>query len=260
MRKLLLVARGWGRVRMHGASFRVMSVSLCILIVVPIATIFSVPSFSLSFGDIFFGGIKPLYNVQLAQLFYKSSAYPFFSELPPRYAHHQLSRTYFIQGHLESALHEAKRELEIYPDDTATYYILGLTYGYMNLEHEAIDAFSKYIETHPATWAGRNDKAWLQFRIGDIDGALETLRPVVNNTGNPWIQNTYGTLLMNKKRYTEAEKAFEYAQQAVNTMTESSWGRSYPGNDPRIYGIGLQAMKMSIEQNLILIRDRVDKQ
>jgi tetratricopeptide (TPR) repeat protein len=219
--------------------------------------IFLVPSFSFALGNIFFGGVKPLYNVKLAHFLYKQSAYPFFSKLPPRYAHHQLSRTYFIQGSMYDALDEAQTELKIYPDDTATYYILGLTYGYMNRTYEAIDAFSRYIETHPGTWAGRNDKAWLQFRIGDIDGALKTIEPIVQNFRyTVWVQNTYCALLMNKERYAEAKTACGYAKEAVDKMTEKDWGHAYPGNDPRIYGTGLQAMKTSIEKNIELIENK----
>ncbi|MCR4276067.1 MAG: hypothetical protein NUV90_01650 [Candidatus Parcubacteria bacterium] len=234
--------------------------SVCALIL-SIVAIFSVPSLTLSSGDIFFGGVKPLYHVRVAQFFYKRSAYPLFSKLPPRYAHHQLSRTYFIQGRLGSALDEAKKELEIYPDDTATYYLLGLTYGYMNREREAIDAFSAYIETHPGTWAGRNDKAWLQFRIGDIDGALQTIEPIADTfRDTAWVQNTYCALLMNKERFADAERACLYAKEAVDTMTEKDWGRAYPGNDPRVYGTGLQAMRDSIEQNLELIHKKLGAQ
>ncbi|OGN16420.1 MAG: hypothetical protein A3B99_02840 [Candidatus Yanofskybacteria bacterium RIFCSPHIGHO2_02_FULL_44_12b] len=128
----------------------------------------------------------------------------------------------------------------------------------MNREREAIDAFAMFIEYKPESWAARNDRAWLQFRIGDIDGALETIEPVVTITNNPWVQNTYGTLLMNKERYKEARTAFENAKLAVDWMTEASWGRAYPGNDPRIYATGLQAMKTSIANNLKLV-DLVDK-
>lgn len=202
-------------------------------------------------GNIFFGGVSKLYNVNLANFFFKHSAYPLFGKSAP-YAHHQLSRTYFIQGKLGLAMDEAKKELEVYPNHLATYYIIGLTYGYMNLEKEAIDAFSKYIKYNPTAWAPRNDKAWLQFRIGDIDGAIETIAPIATSTNlnNPWVQNTYGTLLMNKKRYKEAREAFLRARETTSTMTESVWGYAYPGNDPRIYGMGLNAMKKSIEDNL----------
>lgn len=214
-----------------------------------------IPSFSFAAGNIFFGGISSLYNLQIARLLYKSAINPLFSKLPPRYAHYQLSRTYFIEGKLNEALDEVKKELEIYPDDTGSYYILGLTYGYMNRNHEAIDAFSKYIETHPGTWAGRNDKAWLQFRIGDIDGAIRTMEPIAEQFKyTVWVQNTYCALLINKKDFVSAKKTCNYAKDAVNKMTEKGWGHAYPGNDPRIYNTGLQAMKLSIEQNLELLR------
>ena len=209
-----------------------------IFILIPL----SLPSINYKLGNIFFGKIPKLYNVYLAQEFFRHSAYPIIGNSAP-YAHHQLSRIYFIKGGLSLALEEAKKEIETYPDHLATYYIIGLTYGYMNREEDAIDAFSKYIDAYPESWAGRNDKAWLEFRLGDIDGALETIKPVANIIGNPWIQNTYGTLLMNKKRYKEAKEAFTYSQNTVRVMTEESWGSAYPGNDPRIYSTGLQAMK-----------------
>jgi tetratricopeptide (TPR) repeat protein len=218
----------------------------------------SIPSFSFLTGNLFFGGYKPLYNVKLAQWSYQLSAYPLFSESPPRYAHYQLSRTYFIQGKVFPALDEAKEELKIYPDDTQTYYILGLTFGYLNRTHEAIDAFSRYIETHPGTWPGRNDKAWLQFRLGDIDGALATIEPIAESFRyTPWIQNTYCALLMNKGRLADAKQACGYAKEAVEKMTPEDWGHAYPGNDPRIYATGLVAMKTSIQGNFDLIDSKV---
>ena len=123
----------------------------------------------------------------------------------------------------------------------------------MNKEEEAIEAFGKFIEYKPGSWAARNDRAWLQFRIGDIDGALETVTPVVGDINNPWIQNTYGTLLMNKKQYEEAKEAFENAKQSAGGMSEELWGIAYPGNDPRVHGSGLTAMQKSIENNLRIL-------
>jgi tetratricopeptide (TPR) repeat protein len=218
------------------------------------------PTFNYRVGNLFFGGAPRLYNVTLAQFFFKQAASPFFGK-PAPYANHQLSRTYFIQGDLLTSIQIAFKELEIYPDHTSTYYIIGLTYGYMNQEQDAIEAFSKYIDTHPETWAARNDKAWLQFRIGDIDGALATIEPVATSTSinNPWVQNTYGTLLMNKKRYLKAKEAFARAETAASAMTEASWGIAYPGNDPRIYGTGLSAMRASIKSNQKLVEAKLMK-
>lgn len=206
-------------------------------------------------GNLFFGRISVLYNVTLAQFFFMRSAYPVFGTAIP-FAHYQLSRTHFIQGDLLAAISEAEKELELYPDNIRAYYVLGLTYGYMNEAEKAIEAFSRYIQTDPMSWAARNDKAWLQFRIGDIDGALATIEPVSHDIGNPWVQNTYGTLLMNKERLAEAKQSFAYAKKAADAMTEQEWGISYPGNDPRIYGIGLNAMKLSIESNLELLEQK----
>lgn len=222
--------------------------------------IFLSPTLSYKLGNIFFGNVPKLYNVNLAQFLYKRSISPLFSQTVPRYAHHQLSRTYFIQGNLWGALDEAQEELKLYPDSTSTYYILGLTYGYMNRNYEAIDAFSVYINNFPGAWAPRNDKAWLQFRIGDVDGAIETMKPVVENFKyTVWVQNTYCALLISKKDYSNAKIACERARKSINTMNENDWGRAYPGNDPRIYITGLQAMKLSIDNNLAIINKTLVK-
>lgn len=210
------------------------------------------PKANLFLGNLFFGSNPTLYNVNLAQFFFKNSAHHLIGNTPP-YAHYQLSRTYFIQGELDTALSEIQKEIELYPEHTRSYYILGLTYGYLNKEKEAIDAFSKFIETNPTSWAARNDKAWLQFRIGDIDGALLTILPITPDKKNPWVQNTYGVLLMNKDRPEEAREAFLNAKDAIEFTSQEEWGRAYPGNDPRIYETGLSAMKISIENNLKLL-------
>jgi tetratricopeptide (TPR) repeat protein len=208
-------------------------------------------------GNIFFGRVSSLYNVRIAQFFFSRAAYPLLGT-PVPYAHHQLSRTYFIQGDLYKAVDEGDKELEAHPTSFGTYYILGLTYGYLNLEPIAVDYFSKYIEHAPYAWAPRNDKAWLQFRAGDIDGALTTIEPVVEKEkDNSWVQNTYGTLLLNKKRYKEAKVAFLRAKAHVEEMDPDDWGEAYPGNDPRIYPIGLEAMKSSIDSNLALVERKL---
>lgn len=216
------------------------------------------PRFIFHTGNVFFGDVPVLYNLNFAHFFFKHAAYPLLRREPAPYAHYQLSRTYFIRGELFSALDEAKAELSAYPNHSGTYYILGLTYGYMNRNHEAIDAFSQYIETHPGTWAGRNDKAWLQFRIGDIDGALATMEPISENFPyTPWVQNTLCALLLNKEdRHADAEKACLRARDSIDKMTASDWGRAYPGNHPQIYENGLQSMRKSVEQNLVILSAR----
>lgn len=212
------------------------------------------PSFAMWTGNIFFGQVKSLYNVTLAQQLYRHAVSPLFGQKVPAYAYHQLSRTYFIKGDLPQSIEYAKKELQLYPEHTRTYYILGLTYGYLNMLPEAIEAFSVYIEHHPETWAGRNDKAWLQFRMGDISGALATIEPAaVYYKTVPWVQNTYCNLLINSNRFSDAETVCMQARELIDNMTEEGWGRSYPGNDPRTYATGLQAMKISINKNIEIL-------
>jgi tetratricopeptide (TPR) repeat protein len=207
-------------------------------------------------GNVFFGNVPILYNQTFAHFFFWQATNPLFGK-PVPYAHHQLSRVYFIVGQLDQSIVEAKKELEIYPENVSTNYILGLTYGYNSEERLAIHHFAKYIESYPKSWAARNDKAWLEFRIGDLDAALTTISPVATSTDNPWVQNTYGVLLMNKGDYRGAQKAFINAFKVVENMSPKAWGIAYPGNDPRIYDVGLSAMKRSIEENLKYVSKQI---
>ncbi len=242
--------------RKRGGNKKIYFALVFFLITLTLAVLFLSSPIQQRLGNIFFGKIPSLYNVTLSQFFFKQSTRPLFGKVEP-YTHYQLSRTYFIQGKLDMAILEAEKELELYPKNTRTHYILGLTYSYSGQEKKAIEHFSKFIEYNPMSWAARNDKAWLEFRIGDMDAALSTIKPVAHDINNPWVQNTYGTIMMNKKKYNEAREAYLYAKKATDMMTEESWGEAYPGNDPRIYKIGLKAMKQSIANNLYLL-DKIE--
>jgi tetratricopeptide (TPR) repeat protein len=175
-----------------------------------------------------------------------NKAYPF--------SNYQLARIYFIKGNLNASLYYANKELELYPDHCRTYYIRGLTYGYMNDLDRAIDDF-KIFNTSCVTnsWAGHNDLAWFYFRKGDIQNMSNIIEPMVTRyPTNPWVQNTYGIALLNLKKYKEAENAFVQALTYADLMTERSWGTAYPGNNPDIYNQGLEAMRKTIQQNLTL--------
>ncbi len=215
------------------------------------------PVWQMRVGDYFFGANENLYQVDFAQQLYRFATNPVLGPSHiPEYAHYQLSRTYFIQGRFKRAIEEANNELARFPENDRTYYILGLTYGYMNEEQKAIDAFGKFLESNPLSWAARNDRAWLQFRIGDLEGALATIEPVSSNL-NPWVLNTYGTILLNLGRYEEALEVYGRALAVVGEYTHDHWGSAYPGNDPRVYGVGLENMRQAIEQNYQLAEKKI---
>lgn len=230
-------------------------VVVCLIIF--LCGLFSLPRLQYVVGNIFFGGLESLYSLDTAQFFFKRAAYPLFGKSHP-YAHYQLSRTYFIKGELHRSLQEAQKELTVYPEHVHTHYILGLTLAYMGREDGAIRAFSRFLDYKPESWAARNDKAWLHFRIGDIDGALATIIPAVQlHPNNPWVLNTLGVLLMNKNELVFAEDTLSRALQVANGLTEAEWGKAYPGNDPRIYGTGVAAMKFTLAQNLSMVREKM---
>lgn len=211
-------------------------------------------------GNIFFGQISKLYNVEIAQFFFKRSAHPILGTSTP-FAHYQLSRTYFIQGNFLESIKEANKELEIYPDHCRTHYIRGLTYGYMNRLDKAIDDFKIFNESCVKnSWAGYNDLAWFYFRNGDMENMKKTIEPMVKlYPNNPWVQNTYGLSLLNLKDYKNAKIAFTQALSSASLLTENGWGSAYPGNNPDIYGKGLSAMRATIQANLELASKMLQK-
>ena len=224
---------------------------IAISFLVAVAYVLTAPATYYKLGKVVFGDVPEFYNVELAHYLFSYAAYPPIGTAP-EFAHYQLSRTYFIRGQLIAAVKEAKKELELYPDNKRTYYILGLTYGYLELRQEAVLSFMQFIEAYPNSWAARNDIAWILFQSGDIAGARYYIEPVAT-VHNPWVQNTYGTILLNQGEYDKAKEAFLIAEREAAAMTEEEWGSAYPGNDPRIYGTGLSAMRRSIAANLALL-------
>lgn len=223
-----------------------------VILVLALVTVLN-PALSLRTGNLFFGKVSSFYNVSVAQFFFKRATSPFFGD-SPLFAHYQLSRTYFIKGNFDMAIYYANKELELYPENCRTHYIRGLTYGYMNNLDSAIKDFETFnTSCVKDSWAGHNDLAWFYFRKGDIEGMLRTIEKVATkNETNPWVQNAYGIALLNLGRYEEASIAFKKALTVANAMKEKDWGVAYPGNSPRVYEQGLNSMRDTIKENLVV--------
>ncbi len=200
-----------------------------------------------------------VHNLYLAEFFYHESVRYDRTEddKPEPYVHYQLGRIAFLKGDFDTAYQELFTELAYYPDHHHTYYTLGLTYGYDDKETLAIEAFRKFIEYMPGSWAARNDLAWLLFRVGDFTSAMEVIAPAVQFAApNPWILNTHGVIAMNLNDFETAKTSLTKAAALVEMMTPAEWGKAYPGNHPTIYDDGLEAMRSSINDNLRLIEER----
>lgn len=201
-------------------------------------------------GNYYFGGSKE-YDVLRAEYFYRQTLLK-----DPSYprARFQLARTLFIKGDLYLAEREINTELKLYPDFWRSYYARALIRGYDGNLLGAAQDFKEFLKWKPDSWAGHNDLAWVYFRLGDYqkvkDVALDGLDYAPDN---PWLLNSLGVALINLDDKKGAVIALEKAQVGALGMTEEEWGASYPGNDPQIYGKGLDAMRSSIKENLALL-------
>lgn len=207
-----------------------------------------------SLGNEFLGG-KFTYNVDLAQKLYLGSILSGNKDVI--WSNYQLSRTYFIQGDFTNAIIYANKELENFPENCRTHYIRGLAYGYAGMMEPAITDFEKFIQCFPDEWAGYNDLAWLWFRQGNMDKVIEVIEKIsYKYPYNPWLMNMYGTALMNKGEYERALEALQKAKYSADKMTEEDWGKSYPGNNSKIYQYGLTSMRNIIDANIEHIKSK----
>jgi tetratricopeptide (TPR) repeat protein len=232
---------------------------IMLLLVILFLSIFYKHKIYNSLGNLMFGskiGNYTIYNLELADFFLTLAAD---KKQPDIWTNYQLSRINFIQGNYNEAIIFANTELKFYPENCRTYYIRGLTNAYGQDLDSAIKDFEKFNTCFPDSWAGHNDLAWLWFRKGDNKKVIETVELALNKNTNslsPWLQNTYGVALMNSGRYFEAENALLMAKYLADNMQEKDWGKSYPGNDPQIYGAGLESMRNTINNNILILNKK----
>ena len=207
------------------------------------------PQLFFDVGNYYFGG--GAYDIGRAEYYFKKSL-----DINPEIdgAHYQIARIYFIRGDFYTALDEINKEIELHPDFKRSYYVRGLIYGYSGRLKEAENDFKEFLKWKPESWAGHNDLAWVYFTKGDYKNSAATAREGLKYVpNNAWLLNSLGVALLNEGNLAEAEKVLTDALAYASAMTPADWGRSYPGNNPSVYGDGLDAMKASIERNLALI-------
>jgi tetratricopeptide (TPR) repeat protein len=218
----------------------------------PVATFINShdPVLFLKIGDSYFGD-GAVYDIKKAE-----AAYTRAIELQPDFleAHFQLGRIHFIGGRFESARIEMSTVLRIDPEFKRAYYMQGLISGYKGDYDDAIWGFSEFIKRDSFNWAGYNDLAWIYFKQGEYEKTRDTAAAGLKQAhGNPWLNNIYGTALLNLGEKEAARKALETALQASERMSPSDWGRAYPGNNPALYAAGLEETRSVIRHNLGLL-------
>ncbi len=208
------------------------------------------PHLFLAIGNSYFGQGR-VYDIQKAERAY-INAIKFNPNLFE--PHYQLGRIYFIRGEFASSLIEVDKTLAIDSEFKHAYYLRGLVYGYQGDLDNASIGFEEFIKRDNVNWAGYNDLAWVYFKKGDYAKVKEIAgKGLERGAGSPWLNNMYGTALMNLGEKEEAKKYFEIALQIAEMMSPEDWGKSYPGNNPVIYQQGLEETKSVIQHNLRLV-------
>jgi tetratricopeptide (TPR) repeat protein len=164
--------------------------------------------------------------------------------------HYQLARVYFLTTRYTLALNEVNKEIKNSPNFSRNYYLRGLIYGYDKKLPEAASDFEEFINREPDEWAGYNDLAWILFQLGDYRGVKESMEQILVSVRNAWLLNAYGVALLNLGELEAAHNAFTEARELASRMSPEEWGTAYIGNDPRIYGTGLEEMRRNIDENL----------
>jgi tetratricopeptide (TPR) repeat protein len=211
---------------------------------------FSPATFFFERGNYFFGGgaydlEAAMRNYEWALRFENSGNEPIL---------YQIGRLYFIKGDLQGAVKTFNEQILADPTFMRSYYMRGLTYGYIGDYVQAAADFKKFIEWRPESWAAHNDLVWAYFLAGNYDAAENYARAgLLYNPKNPWLSNALGAILLNQKNYEEALLYLTDAHNGFATMTEDEWGQAYPGNNPEIYHRGLEATRQSVEDNIRLV-------
>jgi tetratricopeptide (TPR) repeat protein len=199
-------------------------------------------------GNFYFGGEGP-YNIEKAEANFRWALRWGNPHNDP--IHYQLGRIAFIRGNLQEAINQFDQQLTADPDFPKTYYMRGLTYGYLHDTERAAADFKTYIERVPESWAAHNDLVWVYFRAGEFFLAEEYARKGLDIAPqNAWLSNALGGILVSQERYEEAEPYLRTAEEQFLAMGKEGWGRAYPGNDPQVYEEGFAGTLASVEHNL----------
>ncbi len=213
-------------------------------------SVFPSAALAVGFADRHFNSrMSASYDIDRAAYFYGIA-----EELDPSYPYvfHQLARIEFLKGDFYTALYYINKEIELHGEtESNTYYVRGLIEGYMGDYASAAKDYERYLEFDPNNWAGLNDYAWVLLKAGRFEDAeVATQKGLAYFPENPWLLNNYSISLYEQGRTEEAYAAVVRAVRAANNVTEEEWLRAYPGNDPKVAGEGVVALRKAAADNM----------
>lgn len=186
-----------------------------------------------------------LYDIERAGYLFRKAL-----ELDPEYsnARHQLARIAFLKGDFSTALWYINKEIGSKSSVTpSSHYVRGLILGFMERYDEAAESFEAYLEQAPNNWAAVNDYAWVLLKDGRSAEALAVLENLLNkNQENAWLLNSAAIAAYELNDLEKAQEYIERASVLAGDVTREAWLAAYPGNDPRVAGEGIEALKEAI--------------
>lgn len=221
-------------------------------------------------GNYYFGNQTALgtteerpYNLALAKKAF-SRAVALNPSLP--LTHYMRARIEFIQSDFTAALADLSRERSLFPENERALYMRGLTYAYRGFPGDLIRAeqdFKEFIIWAPREWAGYNDLAFVLAKSIRYTHAAAVLKEGIERADggdrNPWLWNALGVMELNSGNFKDAVSVLTKAQTFAASLTDVEWQKAYPGNDPSNTSTGIEAMQMSIAQNLVTARTKSGK-
>lgn len=200
---------------------------------------------------------ETLYDIETAEYFFREA-----DKLDPMHPQvlHELARLAFLRGDFGVALSRINAQIQTHGDALPnSYYVRGLILGYMGRYEEAARDYEAYLESDPHNWAAVNDYAWVLLKAGRAEEALAAIEPEFAYwPDNPWLLNSAAIAAYELGEHEKAQEYIERATEHVQTLTRREWLVAYPGNDPRIAGDGIAALKKSILNNMHTITSARD--
>jgi len=177
-----------------------------------------------------------------------------------------LGRIYFVQNELDNSVVAYNQSIILNPKFAQTFYGRGLSYGFMgeNFLFSAQKDFEKYIKLDEeefqesrrrayGAWAGYNDLAWTLFMQGKFQEAESVaLQALEFSPENPWLLNTLSVALIEQGKCRQAYPIIQKAENLLVNLEPEKFGEAYSGDHRKWWFTGLEQMKQTVHDNLLL--------
>lgn len=115
---------------------------------------------------------------------------------------------------VKQAIEGARNEVESHPGDARRLMHLGQVYHGNGFLREAYAVYLQLLETDSTREVARYLMAEIEFRLGNLDAALDGLEALIEGDPRPLYLRKYGVLLLEIGRINDAHRAFQRALEA----------------------------------------------